>query len=67
GAVLAALAARGADLGLAVDTARWAAPDLVVDPDPEGVAYYEEAYADYLYRVEAARSRWHGGPSAHRV
>nr|WP_037840931.1 FGGY-family carbohydrate kinase [Streptomyces sp. NRRL F-5126] len=65
GAVLAALAARGADLGLAVDTARWTAPDLVVDPDPEGVAYYEEAYADYLYRVEAARSRWHGGPCAH--
>lgn len=62
GAVLAALGARGGDLGLDVDTAEWTKPDLVIDPDPEGVAYYEEAYADYLYRVEAARSRWHGGP-----
>lgn len=61
GAVLAALRARGADLGLAVDTAAWTAPELVVDPDPEGVAFYEEAYADYLFRVENARDRWHAG------
>ncbi|WP_345655534.1 FGGY-family carbohydrate kinase [Streptomyces tremellae] len=64
GAVLAALDAHGRDLGLGADTTEWTKPELVVDPTPEGMASYEEAYANYLYRVEAARTRWHEAPGA---
>ncbi|MEV7086006.1 FGGY family carbohydrate kinase [Streptomyces sp. NPDC093085] len=60
GAVLAGVAARGAELGREVDAAAWTAPEAVVDPDPAGVAFYEEAYAEYLFRVESARARWRG-------
>ncbi|MFJ2173151.1 FGGY family carbohydrate kinase [Streptomyces sp. NPDC087851] len=60
GAVLAAVAARGERLGRELDVAAWTAPEAVVDPDPEGVAFYEEAYVDYLFRVESARARWRG-------
>ncbi|MFC9425881.1 FGGY family carbohydrate kinase [Streptomyces sp. NPDC056987] len=60
GAVLAAVAARGEQLGRELDVAAWTAPETVVDPDPAGVAFYEEAYADYLFRVESARARWRG-------
>ncbi|MGS2591701.1 FGGY family carbohydrate kinase [Streptomyces hebeiensis] len=65
GAVLAAVAARGAELGHAVDAAEWTAPDAVVDPDPAGVAFYEHAYADYLFRVGSARARWRGPADAY--
>ncbi|MFJ4923822.1 FGGY family carbohydrate kinase [Streptomyces sp. NPDC088725] len=57
GAVLAAFAARGRDLGGTLDVAAWTAPDAVVDPDPVSVAFYEQAYADYLSRVESSRAR----------
>lgn len=60
GAVLAAVAARGPELGHELDVAAWTAPDAVVDPDPAGVEFYEQAYADYLFRVESARTRWRG-------
>lgn len=60
GAVLAAVAAQGAEFGPGLDTAAWTAPDTVVDPDPAGVEFYEQAYADYLLRVESARERWRG-------
>ncbi|MFE4176981.1 FGGY family carbohydrate kinase [Streptomyces sp. NPDC056909] len=60
GAVLAAVAAQGAEFGPGLDTAAWTAPDTVVDPDPAGVEFYEQAYADYLFRVESARERWRG-------
>lgn len=62
GAVLAAVAARGAELGHELDVAAWTAPEAVVDPDPAGVEFYEQAYADYLFRVSGARARWHGLP-----
>jgi xylulokinase len=60
--VLAAVAARGAELGHELDVAAWTAPEAVVDPDPAGVEFYEQAYADYLFRVSGARARWHGLP-----
>ncbi|AXG76497.1 FGGY family carbohydrate kinase [Streptomyces paludis] len=60
GAVLAAVAARGGETGHALDTAAWTAPEAVVDPDPAGVAFYQQGYADYLFRVENARARWRG-------
>lgn len=60
GAVLAGVAAHGDTLGRHLDTAQWTAPEAVIDPDPAGVAYYEHAYADYLFRVDSARNRWHG-------
>ncbi|MGW6237975.1 FGGY family carbohydrate kinase [Streptomyces sp. NPDC055094] len=65
GAVLAAVEARGAELGQSLDVAAWTAPDAVVDPDPAGVAFYEQAYADYLFRVGSARARWRGPAAAH--
>ncbi|WP_329125532.1 FGGY-family carbohydrate kinase [Streptomyces sp. NBC_01465] len=60
GAVLAGIAAHGKALGHELDAAAWTAPDAVVDPDPEGVTFYEQAYADYEFRVASARARWHG-------
>ncbi|PVE04075.1 FGGY-family carbohydrate kinase [Streptomyces scopuliridis] len=65
GAVLAAVDARGAELGQSLDVAGWTAPDAVVDPDPAGVAFYEQAYADYLFRVGNARNRWRGPAATH--
>ncbi|WP_435129627.1 FGGY family carbohydrate kinase [Actinacidiphila sp. bgisy144] len=64
GAVLAGLAAHGAAIGRAVDTAAWTAPEAVVDPDPAAVAHYEQGYADYLFRVGCARDRWRGPQSS---
>ncbi|MEU8134173.1 FGGY-family carbohydrate kinase [Streptodolium elevatio] len=60
GAVLAGVAARAGDFGGGLDAAAWTLPDAIVDPDPAGVAHYEQAYADYLFRVDSARARWHG-------
>ncbi|WP_328581269.1 FGGY-family carbohydrate kinase [Streptomyces sp. NBC_00370] len=60
GAVLAAVAAHGDTLGQQLDIAEWTAPEAVVDPDPAGVTFYDEAYVDYLFRVASARERWHG-------
>lgn len=65
GAVLAAVAAHGGTLGRELDVAVWTAPEQVVDPDPEGVAFYDEAYVDYLFRVASARERWQG-PAEYR-
>ncbi|MFJ2439536.1 MULTISPECIES: FGGY family carbohydrate kinase [unclassified Streptomyces] len=66
GAVLAAVATLGEELGPGPDPVVWTAPEAVVDPDPAGVAFYEQAYADYLFRVGGARSRWHGLPAGLR-
>ncbi|MDX3850165.1 FGGY family carbohydrate kinase [Streptomyces sp. AK02-01A] len=60
GAVLAAVAARGQELGRGLDVTAWTAPEVVVDPDPAGVAFYDRAYIDYLFRVASARTRWRG-------
>jgi xylulokinase len=60
GAVLAAVASRGQDLGHGVDRAAWTAPEEVVDPDPAAVEFYDRAYIDYLFRVASARTRWLG-------
>ncbi|SEG90830.1 xylulokinase/erythritol kinase [Actinacidiphila yanglinensis] len=60
GAVLAAVAAHGDTLGQHLDLAEWTAPEAVVDPDPAAVAFYDEAYQDYLFRVGSARDRWKG-------
>jgi sugar (pentulose or hexulose) kinase len=60
GAVLAAVAAHGDTLGQRLDIAEWTTPEAVVDPDPAGVAFYDEAYADYRFRVTSARARWQG-------
>jgi erythritol kinase len=60
GAVLAGVAARGEEFGGALDVSAWTAPEAVIDPDPAGVAFYDQAYADYLFRVESARARWRG-------
>ncbi|WP_051950864.1 FGGY-family carbohydrate kinase [Actinacidiphila yeochonensis] len=60
GAVLAGVAAHGGALGQRLDLAEWTAPEAVVDPDPAGVAFYEAAYTDYLFRVASARDRWRG-------
>lgn len=60
GAVLAGVAAHGATLGLDLDTAEWTAPEAVIDPDPQAVAFYAQAYEGYLFRVRTARERWHG-------
>jgi len=60
GAVLAAVAAHGDVLGQRLNVAEWTTPEKVVDPDPAGVAFYDEAYHDYLFRVASARERWRG-------
>lgn len=58
------VAARGAVIGarLAADPAgagpEWVAVSRQVDPDPARAAFYDEGYAHYLRRVEAARPRW---------
>ncbi len=64
GAVLAAVAAHGDALGRRLDVAEWTAPESVVDPDPAGVAFYDEAYAGYLARVAHARERRRGPAGA---
>ncbi|MFI5757249.1 FGGY family carbohydrate kinase [Streptomyces sp. NPDC051569] len=60
GAVLAGIASRGPAFGRGVDVAAWTAPEVVVDPDPAGVEFYDRAYIDYLFRVASARERWQG-------
>lgn len=58
------VAARGAVIGarLAADPSsagpEWVAVSRQVDPDPARAALYDEGYAHYLRRVEAARPRW---------
>jgi xylulokinase/erythritol kinase len=58
------VAARGAVIGarLAADPAgagsEWIAASRQIDPDPARAAFYDEGYAHYLRRVEAARPRW---------
>jgi xylulokinase len=64
GAVLAAVASRGAELGRELDVAVWTAPEVVVDPDPAAVEFYDRAYVDYLFRVASARTRWLGPANA---
>lgn len=60
GAVLAGLASHGTPPLDGLDIAAWTKPDLVVDPDPTGMSFYEHGYADYLCRVHSARTRWQG-------
>ncbi|GAA1555110.1 FGGY-family carbohydrate kinase [Kribbella sancticallisti] len=58
------VAARGAVIGarLAADPlgtgAEWIAQTRQIDPDPARAAFYDEGYAHYLRRIEAARPRW---------
>ncbi|UNT00192.1 carbohydrate kinase [Streptomyces tubbatahanensis] len=59
GARGAAVVARAA-LGDPVDEERWHAGYRLVEPDEEVRALYEQGYADYRARVEAARTRWEG-------
>ncbi|WP_433894303.1 FGGY family carbohydrate kinase [Streptomyces sp. CA-111067] len=60
GAVMAGVAAHGDTLGHHLDPVRWTIPEAVIDPSPAAVAFYDEAYADYLFRVTTARERWRG-------
>ncbi|WP_446038515.1 FGGY family carbohydrate kinase [Streptomyces sp. SID1121] len=66
GAVLAGVAARGGDVGHELDVAAWTAPEVVVDPDPAAVEFYDSAYVDYLFRVANARERWRGPADGRR-
>ncbi len=57
------VAARGAVIGarLAAGTptgAEWIAETKQIDPDPARAAFYDEGFAHYLRRSEAARPRW---------
>jgi len=57
------VAARGAVIGarLAANVAtgpEWIAETRQIDPDPSRAAFYDEGYAHYLRRSEAARPRW---------
>lgn len=57
------VAARGAVIGarLAAEVAtgpEWTAETRQVDPDSSRAAFYDEGYAHYLRRSEAARPRW---------
>lgn len=57
------VAARGAVIGarLAAKVAtgsEWIAETRQIDPDPSRAAFYDEGYAHYLRRSEAARPRW---------
>jgi xylulokinase/erythritol kinase len=51
GAVLSALEARG-------ETPDWPVPRHTVEPDPARCRYYDDAFGDYLDRVEHARAQW---------
>lgn len=55
GAVLSALEARG-------ETPGWPVPARTVTPSPSARAVYDDAFADYLDRVERARSEWTHAP-----
>ena len=56
------VAARGAVIGarLATDPTgpEWIAQTRQIDPDPKRAVFYDEGYAHYLRRIEAARPRW---------
>jgi xylulokinase/erythritol kinase len=54
GAVLAAAAARGSDLDVAI----WTAAEDVVEPDPRVRERYDDGYARYLEHVRAAQPFW---------
>ncbi|WP_330457854.1 carbohydrate kinase [Streptomyces sp. NBC_00820] len=53
GAVLAA----AERYGVALDTAAWTEPTLVVEPDAERAAYYAKGYEEHLRRLAEARDR----------
>ena len=60
GAVLAGLAAVGAD----VDTTGWTEPDVVVQPAPDAAGVYAGGYERYRAAVDRARAEWSDtGPS----
>lgn len=56
------VAARGAVIGARLATEptgpEWIAQTRQIDPDPGRAAFYDEGYAHYLRRIEAARPRW---------
>jgi erythritol kinase (D-erythritol 1-phosphate-forming) len=58
GAAMAALTASGCQ----VDVEAWTQPDAVVEPRSELASLYDEGFAFYRDRLEAARGRW-SGPS----
>jgi erythritol kinase (D-erythritol 1-phosphate-forming) len=58
GAAMAALTAAGCQ----VDVEGWTRPDAVVEPRSELIGLYDEGFAFYRDRLEAARGRW-SGPS----
>ena len=56
------VAARGAVIAARLTTdptgPEWIAQTRQIDPDPGRAAFYDEGYAHYLRRIEAARPRW---------
>jgi erythritol kinase len=57
------VAARGAVIGARLAAKlptgpEWIAETRQIDPDPSRAAFYDEGYAHYLRRSEAARPRW---------
>jgi erythritol kinase (D-erythritol 1-phosphate-forming) len=56
GAAMTAMAAAGRP----VDAETWTRPDGVVAPRPELADLYEDGFAFYLDRLDAARGRWSG-------
>jgi erythritol kinase len=56
GAAMAALTAAGCQ----VDVEGWTRPDAVVEPRSDLVSLYDEGFAFYRDRLEAARGRWSG-------
>jgi erythritol kinase len=56
GAAMAALTANGCQ----VDVDAWTRPDAIVEPRSDFVSLYDEGFAFYRDRLEAARGRWSG-------
>ncbi|MEU4391989.1 FGGY-family carbohydrate kinase [Kribbella sp. NPDC023855] len=57
------VAARGAVIGARLAAGQAAGPEWIaetrqIDPDPSRAAFYDEGFAHYLRRSEAARPRW---------
>jgi hypothetical protein len=53
---MAALAAAGRQ----VDVETWTRPDAIVEPRPELASLYDEGFAFYRHRLDAARGHWTG-------
>jgi hypothetical protein len=46
--------------GYQVDVEGWTRPDAVVEPQSDLGSLYDEGFAFYRDRLEAARGRWRG-------